>query len=100
MTYLNLPPYCRSGTPPWAWCERRSGIILVAFSPAKRAASVVFSLRAKIPSRGARGLQNLGSSLQNILAHIDGQRQRFEADLFELLRIPSVSADPAFAPQV
>ncbi|HEX6960305.1 MAG TPA: peptidase M20, partial [Lacipirellula sp.] len=38
--------------------------------------------------------------MQNVLAHIDGQRQQFEADLFELLRIPSVSADPAYAPQV
>ena len=39
-------------------------------------------------------------SLQEVLAHIDGRRQQFEADLFELLRIASVSADPAFAPQV
>jgi succinyl-diaminopimelate desuccinylase len=38
--------------------------------------------------------------LQQVLAHIDGQRQQYQADLFELLRIASVSADPAFAPQV
>jgi acetylornithine deacetylase/succinyl-diaminopimelate desuccinylase-like protein len=38
--------------------------------------------------------------LQNVLAHIDGRQQQFEADLLELLRIPSVSADPAFAGDV
>jgi acetylornithine deacetylase/succinyl-diaminopimelate desuccinylase-like protein len=38
--------------------------------------------------------------LQEILAHIDSQRANFEGDLLELLRIPSVSADPAFAPEV
>ena len=38
--------------------------------------------------------------MQEVLAHIDGQKQQFQADLFELLRIASVSADPAFAPQV
>jgi acetylornithine deacetylase/succinyl-diaminopimelate desuccinylase-like protein len=39
-------------------------------------------------------------SLQEVLAHIDGRRQQYQADLFELLRIASVSADPAFAPKV
>ncbi|MBA3480360.1 MAG: dipeptidase [Pirellulales bacterium] len=38
--------------------------------------------------------------MQNVLAHIDGRQQQFEADLLELLRIPSVSADPAFAGDV
>jgi succinyl-diaminopimelate desuccinylase len=39
-------------------------------------------------------------SLQHIFDYIDGQRQQFEADLFELLRIPSVSADPQFADDI
>ena len=38
--------------------------------------------------------------MQHVLAHIDASRSQFEADLFELLRIPSVSADPAFAGDV
>jgi acetylornithine deacetylase/succinyl-diaminopimelate desuccinylase-like protein len=38
--------------------------------------------------------------LQQILDYIDGQRQQYQADLFELLRIPSVSADPAHAADV
>jgi succinyl-diaminopimelate desuccinylase len=49
-----------------------------------------------------RSISRLGGiiSLQNVLAHIDGRQQQFEADLLELLRIPSVSADPAFAGDV
>jgi succinyl-diaminopimelate desuccinylase len=38
--------------------------------------------------------------LNDVLAHIDAHRPQFEADLMELLRIPSVSADPAFAGDV
>ena len=38
--------------------------------------------------------------MQEVLDHIDGRRQQFEADLLELLRIPSVSADPSFAADV
>jgi acetylornithine deacetylase/succinyl-diaminopimelate desuccinylase-like protein len=38
--------------------------------------------------------------LQQIFDHIDGRREQFEADLFELLRIASVSADPAYAGDV
>jgi acetylornithine deacetylase/succinyl-diaminopimelate desuccinylase-like protein len=34
--------------------------------------------------------------LNDVLAYIDQQRDAFQADLKELLRIPSVSADPAF----
>jgi acetylornithine deacetylase/succinyl-diaminopimelate desuccinylase-like protein len=38
--------------------------------------------------------------MKQVLAHIDAHSAQFEQDLFELLRIPSVSADPAFAPDV
>ncbi len=38
--------------------------------------------------------------MNEVLAHIDLHREAFEADLTELLRIPSVSADPAFAGDV
>jgi succinyl-diaminopimelate desuccinylase len=38
--------------------------------------------------------------LNQVLAFVDQQRQQFQADLAELLRIPSVSADPAFAGDV
>jgi succinyl-diaminopimelate desuccinylase len=38
--------------------------------------------------------------LQKVLDYIDGHRKAFEADLLELLRIPSVSADPAYAADV
>ena len=38
--------------------------------------------------------------MKEALAYIDAHRQQFQNDLFELLRIPSVSADPAFASDV
>jgi succinyl-diaminopimelate desuccinylase len=38
--------------------------------------------------------------LQKVLDYIDGHREAFQADLLELLRIPSVSADPACAADV
>jgi succinyl-diaminopimelate desuccinylase len=38
--------------------------------------------------------------VDQVLAYIDGQREAFVADLTELLRIPSVSADSAFAGDV
>lgn len=38
--------------------------------------------------------------MQAVLDRIDARRERFVADLVELLRIPSVSADPAFAGEV
>ena len=34
--------------------------------------------------------------LDQTLQHIDDRRRQFEGDLLALLRIPSVSADPAF----
>ncbi len=52
--------------------------------------------RGQTVHRAARRI----NCLQNVLAHIDGRRQQFEADLLELLRIASVSADPAFAGDV
>ncbi|MBX3432790.1 MAG: dipeptidase [Pirellulales bacterium] len=39
-------------------------------------------------------------AVNDVLAYIEKHRERFEQDLFELLRIPSVSADPAFAGDV
>jgi succinyl-diaminopimelate desuccinylase len=39
-------------------------------------------------------------TLKDVLDYIDAHRPHFEADLFQLLRIPSVSADPAFAADV
>jgi hypothetical protein len=59
--------------------------------------------QGKTADSGARGPRNVRTqrySLQQVLAHIDGRRQQYEADLLELLRIPSVSADPAYAPSV
>lgn len=41
-----------------------------------------------------------GVGLQHVLDHIDERRGPFEDDLFEWLRIPSVSADPAHAGDV
>ncbi len=38
--------------------------------------------------------------MHEVLAFVDQRRQQYQADLAELLRIPSVSADPAFAPDV
>jgi succinyl-diaminopimelate desuccinylase len=38
--------------------------------------------------------------LQQVLQYIDGRRKQHEAELIELLQIPSVSADPAFAADV
>jgi acetylornithine deacetylase/succinyl-diaminopimelate desuccinylase-like protein len=38
--------------------------------------------------------------LNQVLDYIDAHRAQFQADLTELLRIPSVSADPAFAAEV
>ena len=38
--------------------------------------------------------------MSNCNAYIDANRDRFLEELFDLLRIPSVSADPAFAPDV
>jgi len=38
--------------------------------------------------------------VQSVLDHIDAHRPQFEADLAELLRIPSVSADSAYAGDV
>lgn len=39
-------------------------------------------------------------SLDEVFAHIDQRREQFVADLAELLRIPSISADPAFKADV
>ncbi len=39
-------------------------------------------------------------SLSQVFAYLDQQSEQFEADLSELLRIPSVSADSQFAPDV
>jgi succinyl-diaminopimelate desuccinylase len=38
--------------------------------------------------------------LQKVLDYIDGHTEAFRAELFELLRIPSVSADPTYAADV
>ncbi|MAT68103.1 MAG: peptidase M20 [Planctomycetaceae bacterium] len=38
--------------------------------------------------------------MDDVRKYLQSQREQFEADLFELLRIPSVSADPAFAGDV
>ncbi len=38
--------------------------------------------------------------MQQVLNYIDGRRRQFEGELLELLRVPSVSADPAFAGDV
>lgn len=37
---------------------------------------------------------------QDILSYIDANKDRFLEELFDLLRIPSVSADPAFKDDV
>lgn len=47
-----------------------------------------------------RGVRGRNSAVQQVLAHIDREKSRYETDLFELLRIGSVSADPAFKPEV
>lgn len=67
-----------------AWCAGGISIILVS------------SLAAKPAIVRFDGFNRL----QNVLDHIDDRRRQFEADLLELLRIPSVSADPAFAGDV
>ncbi|RIK79485.1 MAG: dipeptidase [Planctomycetota bacterium] len=38
--------------------------------------------------------------MQDVLNYIDGRRGEFQADLLALLRMASVSADPAFSPEV
>ena len=38
--------------------------------------------------------------MQNVQNYIDQNKERFLAELFELLRIPSISADPAYASDV
>ena len=40
------------------------------------------------------------ATLKQVFDHVEQQRQQFEADLVELLRIPSVSADSQFADDV
>jgi acetylornithine deacetylase/succinyl-diaminopimelate desuccinylase-like protein len=39
-------------------------------------------------------------SLESALAYLDGNHERFQTELIELLRIPSISIDPAYQPEI
>jgi succinyl-diaminopimelate desuccinylase len=49
---------------------------------------------------GGQTTDEADPALDKVLAYIDQRRSQFQADLAELLRIPSVSADPKFAADV